>query len=236
VFEIGSTLREARRRQGLELAEVARETLIRERYLAALEEERFELMPARAYAKGFLRGYADFLGLDAQLFVDAFNSRIPETALPELAPPREMRTHTWDPRIPAAVFVAIAVALLGLLAWRFGEAHRAPPVSAPPRRAAHPSRVAATPLPRPPRAAVAQPAHLTLRAVGRCWVLVRIGSESGAVLYEGTLVDGGTPAEFDEVAAELGRTLDFFKVPEREKEEVLSAFAAHKGEVTEGYV
>jgi hemoglobin len=39
-------------------------------------------------------------------------------------------------------------------------------------------------------------------------------------------------AEFDEVAAELGRTLDLFSVPEREKEEVLGAFAAHKGEVT----
>ena len=44
-----------------------------------------------------------------------------------------------------------------------------------------------------------------------------------------------SPAEFDEVAAELGRTLDLFKVPEREKGEVLAAFAAHKGEVTEGY-
>ena len=42
-------------------------------------------------------------------------------------------------------------------------------------------------------------------------------------------------AEFDEVAAELGRTLDFFKVPRREKDEVLAAFAAHKSEVTEGY-
>ena len=41
--------------------------------------------------------------------------------------------------------------------------------------------------------------------------------------------------EFDEVAAELGRTLDFFKVPQREKDEVLGAFAAHKDEVTEGY-
>ena len=40
--------------------------------------------------------------------------------------------------------------------------------------------------------------------------------------------------EFDEVAAELGRTLDFFEVPEREKDEVLAAFAAHKGEVIEG--
>jgi hemoglobin len=44
------------------------------------------------------------------------------------------------------------------------------------------------------------------------------------------------PEEFDEVAAELGRTLDFVKVPQREKEEVLAAFAAHKGEVTEGYL
>jgi hemoglobin len=44
-----------------------------------------------------------------------------------------------------------------------------------------------------------------------------------------------SPAQFDEVAAELGRTLDFFQVPEREKEEVLAAFAAHKSEVTEGY-
>jgi hemoglobin len=44
-----------------------------------------------------------------------------------------------------------------------------------------------------------------------------------------------SPAEFDEVAAELGRTLDFFKVPAQEKDEVLAAFAAHKGEVTEGY-
>ncbi len=45
-----------------------------------------------------------------------------------------------------------------------------------------------------------------------------------------------SPAEFDEVAAELGRTLDFAKVPKSEKAEVLAAFAAHKDEVTAGYV
>jgi hemoglobin len=44
-----------------------------------------------------------------------------------------------------------------------------------------------------------------------------------------------SPEEFDEVAAELGRTLDVCKVPQREKEEVLAAFSAHKGEVTAGY-
>ena len=45
-----------------------------------------------------------------------------------------------------------------------------------------------------------------------------------------------SPAEFDEVAAELARTLDFVKVPKKEKDEVLAAFAAHKDEVTAGYV
>ena len=46
-----------------------------------------------------------------------------------------------------------------------------------------------------------------------------------------------SPAEFDEVAAELGRSLESaFQVPQREKDEVLAAFAAHKEEVTAGYV
>ena len=45
-----------------------------------------------------------------------------------------------------------------------------------------------------------------------------------------------SPAEFDEVAAELGRTLVAFNIPKPEMDEVLSAFAAHKGEVTAGYV
>jgi hemoglobin len=45
-----------------------------------------------------------------------------------------------------------------------------------------------------------------------------------------------SPEEFDEVAAELARTMDLFKIPEQEKQEVLGAFAAHKDEVTEGYL
>lgn len=45
-----------------------------------------------------------------------------------------------------------------------------------------------------------------------------------------------SPEEFDEVAAELGRTLDVVGVPQREKEEVLAAFAAHKAEVNQGYL
>ena len=55
MFEIGSSLRDARTRRELELSQIERETRIRSRYLQALEDERFELLPGEAYAKGFLR-------------------------------------------------------------------------------------------------------------------------------------------------------------------------------------
>ena len=75
MFEIGNSLREARVRQQLELGEVELATKIRSQYLRALEEESFDALPAQTYVKGFLRTYADYLGLDGQLYVDEFNSR-----------------------------------------------------------------------------------------------------------------------------------------------------------------
>jgi hypothetical protein len=75
VFEIGNSLREARHRQQLDLSEVEQATKIRARYLRALEEEAFDVLPAQTYVKGFLRTYADWLGLDGQLYVDEYNSR-----------------------------------------------------------------------------------------------------------------------------------------------------------------
>ena len=75
MFEIGNSLREARLRQGLDFPEIEQATKIRGKYLRALEEEQFEVLPAQTYVKGFLRSYADYLGLDGQLYVDEFNSR-----------------------------------------------------------------------------------------------------------------------------------------------------------------
>ena len=75
MFEIGSSLREARLRRGLELSQIERDTRIRSKYLGALEEDRFDVLPGQAYAKGFLRTYADYLGLDAQQFVDEYSPR-----------------------------------------------------------------------------------------------------------------------------------------------------------------
>lgn len=75
MFEIGPALREARERKGLSYSDVEQETKIRARYVRALEDETFGVLPGTTYTKGFLRAYADFLGLDGHLFIDEFNSR-----------------------------------------------------------------------------------------------------------------------------------------------------------------
>jgi cytoskeleton protein RodZ len=75
VFEIGNSLREARVRRGVEFAQAELATKIRGKYLRALEDEQFEVLPAQTYVKGFLRTYAEYLGLDGQLYVDEYNSR-----------------------------------------------------------------------------------------------------------------------------------------------------------------
>ena len=75
MFEIGTSLREARLRKGIEIPDAERGTKIRAKYLRALETESFDILPGQAYIKSFLRAYADYLDLDGQLFVDEYTSR-----------------------------------------------------------------------------------------------------------------------------------------------------------------
>jgi cytoskeletal protein RodZ len=72
---LGPSLAAARLAHGLELRDAERDTRIRTRYLAALEEEDFDAMPGEAYAAGFLRTYADYLGLDADAYVQELRRR-----------------------------------------------------------------------------------------------------------------------------------------------------------------
>ena len=62
-------------RRGLDFAQAELATKVRGKYLRALEEEQFDVLPAQTYVKGFLRTYAEYLGLDGQLYVDEYNSR-----------------------------------------------------------------------------------------------------------------------------------------------------------------
>ena len=72
---LGSSLASARLALGLELRDAERDTRIRTRYLAALEDENFDVLPGDAYAAGFLRTYAGYLGLDGEEYVEELRRR-----------------------------------------------------------------------------------------------------------------------------------------------------------------
>ncbi|HEY8489520.1 MAG TPA: helix-turn-helix domain-containing protein [Dehalococcoidia bacterium] len=94
---LGDRLREAREAKGLSLEAVERETRISRRYLQALETENLEALPAPVYARGFLRSYAQFLGLDPKEFLPILEARAPREKvvepLPQLAPPHPQRVN-----------------------------------------------------------------------------------------------------------------------------------------------
>ena len=194
MLEIGSSLREARIRQGVELAQIEADTHIRTRYLKALEDERFDLVPGDAYARGFLRTYADYLGLDVELFVDEYKARFapPEEPLPQLIQRRRIDLR-WLPA-PGVVGALLAVGLVVVLAWRLDNKSSE---SAPTREHAAPTTAHPTPTRVARRAkreaapAESQPAKLLLTAAhGRCWLHVNLGSGAGRYLYEGSLEQG----------------------------------------------
>jgi hypothetical protein len=127
VFEIGSSLKAARLRQDVDLNEAEAATKIRAKYLRALEDERFEILPAQTYVKGFLRAYADYLGLDGQLYVDEFNSRyVPgDDELSLMRPRRNPAASRAHRRMESGVVllalagIATAAALVAV-AWKWG--------------------------------------------------------------------------------------------------------------------
>ena len=75
-LRIGNALKEARRRAGLDIRTVEERTKIRTRYLRALEAEEWSALPGHAYVKGFLRTYANLLGLDAEALVDEYRRTV----------------------------------------------------------------------------------------------------------------------------------------------------------------
>lgn len=123
---IGDRLRHARTARHLTLADVERDTRISRRYLEALEDERFDVLPAPVYARGFMRSYAAYLQLDP---TEAVLSMPPELPRPEGLEPiaglrRQPATNwpTFDPRLAIVVAaIMLAVALLLWIAPRLGD-------------------------------------------------------------------------------------------------------------------
>jgi cytoskeleton protein RodZ len=206
MFEIGNSLREARLRQGLDLAEIEQATKIRSRYLRALEEEQFELLPAETYVKGFLKAYADQLGLDGDLYVEEFNSRFAAEEEPAQHSSRGGGGSLPGPTrfLSSAVLMALtAIGLATVLvvaAWRFGATGEPDDIPGlPPAAEQSTKQTTRTQRAQQRSKAVAarRPVRLVASAVnGRCWLEIHRGSEAGMLLYQGTLEQGRSTAPF----------------------------------------
>jgi cytoskeleton protein RodZ len=184
VFEIGNSLREARERQGLAYPEIELATKIRAKYIRALEEEDFTAIPGDAYIRGFLRTYADYLGLDPDVYVDEYASRFLTSWRDELPPrPPRRRIPTRDRSLGrrSVVLVLAGIALVTVLvfvAWRFGGSTSDPPTPPANQQTQKKHQAAA-------------PRQLVLRGVGRgTYVEVRRNARGGQVMFEGTVGRG----------------------------------------------
>jgi hypothetical protein len=178
VFEIGHSLREARVRQGLDYSQVELATKIRAKYIRALEEEEFAVLPPGTYIKGFLRSYSEFLGLDGQLYVDEYNSRHVVEGFDDMPQrrPRVRQNRGVERKVVVLALAGIAaVTALVIVAWKFGGGGSATST--------------------PPPASKAAPTGLRFVGLGKgTYLEIRRGSSTGAVLYQGTLQAG--KAEF----------------------------------------
>jgi hypothetical protein len=113
--EIGDQLRETRMRNRIDITEVEAATKIRAKYLRALENEEWDLLPGPTFVKTFLRTYADYLGLDARNLVEEYRARYERPAVQELAPfGTSLGGRRARPR--RAVFAPWMAVVLGVIA------------------------------------------------------------------------------------------------------------------------
>jgi hypothetical protein len=119
--DIGSTLRDARIRARIDMAEVEARTKIRAKYLRAIENEEWDMLPGPVYVKSFLRTYGDYLGLDSRMLVEEFKRRYEQPAEHELQPIASLRRdrererereHRGRPRFTPPPWAAIVAVLI----------------------------------------------------------------------------------------------------------------------------
>ena len=126
--DIGTTLREARMRARIDISEIEAETKIRAKYLRALENEEWDLLPGPTYVKSFLRTYADALGLDGKLLIEEYklrHERLSDVELQPIAPPGQ-RERRRRPRAAISRGWLVGIVVLVLLAglWVIGNRNR----------------------------------------------------------------------------------------------------------------
>jgi cytoskeleton protein RodZ len=202
VFEIGPSLREARVRKGLTLQQVAEDTKIRSKYLQALENEEFSALPGEAYAKGFLRSYAVYLGLNAQIMLDEYASRFSNSTAEEtqLEGPSALRRPARARRsglLFVAVLAVLVLAVIYALGLRGGDDDKTP-MTNPSALTRSPTPAARSSLPATvgPDASRSPSANVTVLKLGGseppCYVTIYENKRSGTPVLATTFSTGVT--------------------------------------------
>jgi len=169
----GTWLRRQREAREITLHEVAERTKISMRYLQAMEDDRFEVLPAPVFAKGFLREYARYVGLSPDDVVNHYLSvQQPQAQVDGVAGRRERRSlGSWPYWLPLLLATALLLGLAVLLAllsdrWRqhrAGATESRPPIVAP-------AAIPVPPAPPVPATPPAAPLEVTVDFNQECWV------------------------------------------------------------------
>jgi hypothetical protein len=194
---IGTILREARTRREIELAEVEAATRIRLRYLRAIENEEWDVLPGGVYTRGFIRTYAAFLSLDGERLADDFRQQVEGWSR---GSPREPQTRETSvplgtrtgPRLPlgagtwiavAAVLVVAAIAIVAIPGGNSNE-NRAGVKTRPPAKAKPSGQKAAVKQP-------STPPGLSMRLAANAEVWVCLLDAKGKPLVNGQILEAG---------------------------------------------
>jgi hypothetical protein len=204
VADIGSTLREARMRERIDISEVEAQTKIRAKYLRAIENEEWDLLPGPVYVRSFLRTYGDFLGLDSRMLIDEFKrqyeSPTDHEPRPSTSIARERERRRRGPRFPQwAPIAVVVIVILGVL-YAVGSATQSGTTTTSAHRPGrHRPKHHATPVRVP---TVAKPANVALQLVPTGTVYVCLVNGAGA-----KLVNERTFAAGDKIPSATARSL-----------------------------
>ncbi|HEY5141933.1 MAG TPA: helix-turn-helix domain-containing protein [Solirubrobacteraceae bacterium] len=212
--EIGSSLREARMRDRIDITEAEADTKIRGKYLRALENEEWDLLPGPTFVKSFLRTYADYLGLDGRMLVEEFKLRYERPELQPIVPPRGGTSRDRDRRsggrdrgrrggsaggqgpgrarlfLIGGLVVALLVGLflLGVSGGSDNNGSGTTASSTPTRTTTTTTKKAST----PPARAAPTAVRLKIIPTGTVYTCLRAGS---AILIKGVNLQAGTPTK-----------------------------------------
>jgi cytoskeleton protein RodZ len=198
--EIGETLRETRMRRRIDMTEVEAATKIRAKYLRALENEEWDLLPGPTFVKTFLRTYAEYLDLDPRLLVEEYRQRYERPSTQDLRPfkpgaaaQRRRRPPRRGPSGPAIVVVLGVVVLLGvlyLIGTKWGNDEKEPPVAGSTPTPTRTATATPTSTPRASRKA-AKPKVVSLKLTARQLIYICVVDARGKAVVNGVNLQPG---------------------------------------------